>query len=147
MHSVSTGQAPSQGCFPLFTSSFFHTVTLWFEALIFTSCPTSHLPSTSTCYSFLAHTYVLHPHQVNPESGVLSLPNLGQKPQAKHQSKLCLLKQVVTPTKTPYSEQASDRQGGPLDSSVLEIKPFKIAPGLCRPHEALAGGVGVATCL
>lgn len=129
MHLVFTGQAPSQGCFPLFTSSFFHTVTLRLEALIqaliFTSCPTSHLPSTSTCYSFLAHTYVLHPHQVNPESGVLSLPNLGQKPQAKHQSKLCLLKQVVTPTKTPYSEQASDTQGGPLDSSVLEIKPFK----------------------
>lgn len=58
---------------------------------------------------------------------MLGLPNLGQKPQVNTRglgTKLGLPKQVVTPIQTLYSEPASDRQGGPLDSPLLEIKTF-----------------------
>lgn len=50
---------------------------------------------------------------LSPETGILSLPSLGQKLQATRglATKLCLPKQVITPTQTPYREQTSDRQG------------------------------------
>lgn len=122
---------PLSGLFSRLLTASSNTVTLWLGALIFYPMSSSPLPQHLQVLQFSGQ-YLCPPSSIkleglNPEIGMLSLPNLGQKSRPNTRglaTKLGLSKQVVTPIKTPYSEPANDRQGGPLDSPLLEIKPF-----------------------
>lgn len=89
MHVVSAVQGPLSGLLSHLLTASSHTVTLWLGALVFyliSSSPLSqHLQVPQFSGQYLCPPSPIMLEGLNPEIGMLSLPNLGQKPQAKHQ--------------------------------------------------------------